>query len=143
MAAALRHTLGLQLGEMFTRLLPSERLAIDAIAAAPMLTLTDEDTGAQLPMQVLVWAAEVRPNTLEVLKLSPNLELVMVAENALNSGQVSPTHRLLWQAVARYVPHKKAAPRADDSVTVLDEETLQGAAEGKPGALRKPTRTLH
>jgi hypothetical protein len=143
MPSALRHTLGLQLGDTFTRLLPAHTLAADTLAAAPMLSLTDEDTGAQLPMQVLAWVAEVRPATLEVLKLAPTLELVMVAENALSSNHVSPTHRLLWQAVQRHVVKKKLTAVREDLVTLMDEETLQNTSEGKALALRKPTRILH
>ncbi len=138
MPSALKAALALQLGETFTRLLPPSRLAPDAVAAAPLLTMTDEDTGGALPLQTLAWVAEVRPHQLDVLQLAPQLELVLVAENAVGSAQISPTHRHVWQAVQRHVPKAKATKPREDSVALLDDDN-RPAEE----ALRKGGRILH
>jgi hypothetical protein len=139
MATALRQTLKMQLGETFTKLLPARALALDEVAAAPLLTMTDEDTGGQLPLQVLAWVAELRPNQLETLELSKSFELVLVAENAIGSAQVSPTHRTLWQAVQRHVPKAKAANKREDSVALVEDDTRLS----DDAASRKGGRVLH
>jgi hypothetical protein len=139
MATALHAALSLQLGDTFTRLLPPSHLAPDAVAAAPLLTMTDEDTGSKLPLQVLAWVAEVRPHQLDVLQLALQLELVLVTENAIGSAQISPTHRTIWQAVQRHVPKAKAPKAREDGVTVLDDDTRY-PDDGTP---RKGGRILH
>ncbi len=138
MPTALQATLTAQFGAIFTKLLPTGMLAADTVVAAPMLTMTDEDTGTSMPLQVLAWVAEVRPNQLDVLQLTGQLELVLVAENALGSAQVSPTHRQLWQAVQRHVPKLKATKGRDDSVTVVDDDSRP-----TEDAYRKGGRILH
>jgi hypothetical protein len=139
MSSALTAALRAQLGATFTRLLPAGSLAADAIAAAPLLTMTDEDTGSQLPLQTLAWVAEIRPHQLDTLQLAAPLELVLVAENAMGSAQISPTHRLIWQAVQRHVPKAKSTKPREDGVALLEDE-------GRPTAensLRKGGRVLH
>ncbi len=139
MPTALRHTLQRQLSETFTNLLPSRTFAADAVAATPLLAMTDEDTGAQLPLQILAYVAELRPNQLETLELAENLELVLVAENAIGSAQVSPTHRTVWQAVQRHIPKAKHTKTREDSVAVLEDESRPNDDQ----APRKGGRVLH
>ncbi len=124
MAAALRATLVAQAGPVFSRLLDEKFLQIDTVAAVPVLSLTDEDTGVRMPMQVLVWVAEIKPIQLDVVKLPAHLELVLVPEQGLDQPHVSPTHRALWKAVyARHVPKLKAPTRRtrEDGVELVDE----------------------
>jgi hypothetical protein len=139
MASALQQTLRHQLGATFTRLLPKSALALDKVAAAPLLSMTDEDTGGQLPLQVLAWVAEVRPQALDLLELGTNLELVLVAENAIGSTQISPTHRTLWQAVQRHVPKAKPATKREDSVAIVEDDSR--LSDDTPS--RKGGRVLH
>lgn len=127
--SALRRTLTHQLGPVFTRLLGAEALSPRKIAAMPLLTLTDEETGGQIPLQLLVWAAELRPNQEAALQLAENLELVWVAEDALNSPQISPTHRQLWQAIEPTLPKLRSKTTREDGVELVSAEETSLVSE--------------
>jgi len=129
LATALRNTLNAQLGPVFTRLLGAEALSPRKLAALPLLTLTDEETGGQTPLQLLVWVAELRPNQEAALQLAENLELIWVAEDALNSPQISPTHRQLWQQVEPTLPKLRGKPLREDGVEVVSAEEASLVSE--------------
>ncbi len=138
MPSALHHTLTHQVGPVFTKLLGTAALSHTRVAAAPLLTLTDEDTGGQFPLQLLVWVTELRPHQEAAIKLHESLELVWVAEDAMDSPQVSPTHRQMWQAVQPHVQRKRPAAAREDGVELISPEDANPAPEA-----RKPQKILH
>lgn len=129
-ATALKAAVKTQLGEMFTKTLTMDKVALDRVAAAPMFSYTDEMNGITSPMQVLVWVMQVQPVQLELLKLQEGTELVLVNERALSQGKVSwvaPTHAALWRSVARHLP-QRVLPFEEDAGA--REERVEAAEMG-------------
>lgn len=129
LTTALRQTLINQLGPVFTRLLGTEAFSPRKIAAMPLLNLTDEDTGGQIPLQLMAWVAELRPNQEAAIQLAENLELVWVDETALDSPQISPTHRQLWRTIEPTLPKLRSKHAREDGVELVSTEDATLATE--------------
>lgn|GEM_PF-5873023 len=125
MAEATRAVATTQLGSVFARTLKLEKhLTLDRVAAAPMLTYIDRANGIETPLQALVWVMQIQPVQLELLRLEPDTELMVVSARQLAQGDYPGavfTHLALWRSIARHMP-KRAFYNDDDFVT--SEERL-------------------
>jgi hypothetical protein len=134
MASALRAAVTAQLGEVFARSLKLEKIANDRVAAAPMYTYTDEANGIVTPVQVLAWVLPLQPVQLELIKLAPGFELVMVQEAQLLAGRttgIAPTHLAIWRSVQRHLP-QRALPVQDDTEP-REERVAEALGKGRSG----------
>lgn len=107
MAEALKDALTRQLGATFVNTLPLARIAPDRVAAAPVYTSVDPQTGLETPMQMLMWVLAIEPIQLELMRLPPGHDLVLVDDATLTGTlptTINPTHVALWQSIRRHLP---------------------------------------
>lgn len=141
MSAALRGAMESQLGKVFARTLDRKLLNPDRVAAAPLFTYLDEETGISSPVQVLAWVVQIQPVQLELIQPGQGLELMMVPEATLDAapavaGHISPTHRAIWHSAHRHMPSMKVSKGRGDGVEEVSME--HGELKKKSGA-----RTVH
>lgn len=140
MSVALRSALELQLGKVFAKTIERKLLLADRVAASPLFTYTDDESGVVSPVQVLAWVVQIQPVQVDLIQPGNNLELVMTNEMSLENtagmgSSLSPTHRAIWHSVARHLPPVKGKKGRGDGV----EEVSMDAAEVK----KLGARTVH
>lgn len=141
MGVALRSALESQLGRVFARTIDKQLIQADRVAAAPVFTYADEETGIASPVQILAWVMQIQPVQLDLIHPGQGLELVLIPEATLDAApaaasHISPTHRAIWHSIHRHLPSMKVAKGRGDGVEELGLE--HGDLKKKSGA-----RTVH
>lgn len=137
MSVGLRGALESQLGKVFARTIDKKLLNTDRVAAAPVFTYTDDETGISSPVQVLAWVVQIQPVQMELIHTASNLELVLITEQTLDAApasttHLSPTHRAIWHSVHRHLPALRNGKGRADGV----EEVSMDVGELKKGGVR-------
>jgi len=127
---ALRAVTEAQLGAVFAQSLGETALAVDRVAAAPVFSYADEASGLASPVQALVWVVQMQAAQVDLIEAGNGVQAMVVPEFAMSSQKVSPTHRALWQSVARHIPKGKMVREGRMSAEALEESIKELNAEG-------------
>ena len=133
-SVALMNTCRIALGEAFIKTVDKRLFDVDRVMSAPMFKYEDKFTGKIRPIQALVWMMQITPEQAELcLTHKKGAEVVAIPEFAIVGGDVTPSHRVIYQASLRHI-HAQSN-RADADLFEALEDLLKDNAPS--------TRILH
>lgn len=124
---ALMNTCRIALGEAFMKTVSNRLFDVDRVISAPLFKYEDKFTSSVRPIQALVWMMQITPEQAGLaLGNKKGPEVVAIPEFAILGGDVTPSHRVLYQASLRHI-HAQSN-RADADLFEALEDLLKDAA---------------
>ena len=98
------------MGKQFARTIDKTLLEAHHVKAAPTLSMTDKATGEKLPVQGVVWMVQITKAQTELCNSEDGrLEVVAVPQYAMTGKDISPAHKVIYQAVRGHFPAGQSA----------------------------------
>lgn len=123
-----------QLGDVFYKGFDEKLLNASSVLAAPTFYGIDDLTGANVPLQTLVWAVQITPEQVQLINTEASgQELSIISEYGVLGPDIEPSHKVIYQTVLRNI-HSRDKQHGD-----LSNDRLQQLLD----AVDTTTRTVH